>query len=263
MKKIITLFFVALLAGSTFGQDKTFRFGLKIDPSISWFSPDNSKKFEQEKAGFGFAFGAMGDISFSDNFGLNIGIGMSFENATMNFYPGASADSVYYMLNRDSEFIDWTYGSANPISGDTSLFYLNSRKYRINYFYLPIVLKMKTKQIGMMTYYGQFGLDMRIKTKLRVDDETTGTGTNIPETEDLNADPGAQLINLGLNIGAGVEYNISGSTSLVGGISYVYGLTNALKKEDATLARFNGGTPESITQQATLNGLRITIGVLF
>lgn len=269
MKKILALVIGTIIIGNTYAQDdfKKFRFGLKLDPSISWFSADNKKKLDHYKAGMGFAFGAMGEIGFAPKFSLTIGAGLSFDNATLNYYPRSSADSVMYILNGDEEFQSWTYGdSISTNVGANSLYTLNNRKYMIRYFYLPVALKMKTKQIGMMTYFGQFGLDIRIKTRARVDDNSVSRGStqNTVDLTALNVDKGVQLLNLGLNIGAGVEYNISGTTSLVGGISYVYGLTNTLTKNYETLAETNDGfTAESIDQVASLQGLRITIGVLF
>src|SRR3989442_1614163 len=50
---------------------------------------------------------------------------------------------------------------------------LNSRYYKTTYIVIPLYLKMKTKQIGAMTYYGEFGLNASIRLKSKVTDDVS------------------------------------------------------------------------------------------
>ncbi len=262
MKKITTVLLGLFVAGAAMAQDgdfKKFKFGLKLDPSINWLAPDDAKKLQSGGSGVGFGFGAQGDIYFAEKFALSIGAGMSFENTKLNFTSGSNADSVYYATDADDNFVEYT-DTGSYVNG----YLLKNRTYRNNFFYVPVVLKMKTKEIGMMSYYGQFGADIRIKTKTRVDDEATNfNGEDDPM--DLDYSKGTAPLNIGLNIGFGTEYNISGSTNLFGSISFHYGATNVLKKNDDYSFRYNPTTwqQEQFEQVATMRGLRLTVGVLF
>ena len=52
------MFLAVFLIGAAHSQsDKKFRFGLQIDPSINWFSPENTKKYENLGSGIGFTWG--------------------------------------------------------------------------------------------------------------------------------------------------------------------------------------------------------------
>ena len=56
-------------------DDKSFKFGLAIEPSINWYSPSEAKKFESVKNPMKFAFGLVTDIKLSENIWLSTGIG--------------------------------------------------------------------------------------------------------------------------------------------------------------------------------------------
>ena len=51
MKKIITAALIIALGinSNAQGNEKDFRFGLKIEPSFNWLSPDKADKFEKIK----------------------------------------------------------------------------------------------------------------------------------------------------------------------------------------------------------------------
>ena len=267
MKKIFTLLAAGFLAFGSFAQDddfKKFRFGLKLDPSLNWLTPDNKKKFESNGVAAGFGFGLQTEFALKSNISFCVGAGMSFEGGKMNFYPGTSADSTYFILNGDEELQSWDDAASLTTAGN-SVYSLNNRRYKVNYVYIPVALKMKTKEIGMMTYFGQFGLDIKIKTRARANDnaKTILTG-NSSDFTDINIDSGVQPLNLGINIGGGSEFNLSGTTRLFASVSYVYGLTNVLKKNDNTLAKQTGlATFDSIEQKAAQHGVRLSLGILF
>ena len=91
---------------------------------------------------------------------------------------------------------------------------------------------MKTKEIGYLTYFGQFGGNIGIKTKGRVTDQASNVLSLNQESTltDLDLDDGIQPLKVAINVGAGAEYNLSGSTSVFFGISYNHGFSNSLKK---------------------------------
>jgi hypothetical protein len=65
----------------------------------------------------------------------------------------------------------------------------------------------------------------------------------------------------GLNVGAGAEYRIAGSTSVFVSLNFQNGFTNVLKKESENM--ISKTKRQSFVQNAKTNFFQINIGVLF
>ena len=137
-----------------------------------------------------------------------------------------------------------------------------------------------TKDIGGFKYFGMFGGNIAIQTKYRATDEimeltydgsipppyVDGTTTTITDMR-----PKGDLIpiNVGLNVGLGFEYNISGSTSLFVNVNYLRGFINQYQGTsdimvDKIKENINAGTkPAKSKQSAFSDGVQINIGDLF
>ncbi len=269
MKKLLCVVVIAFLgAGHGFSQEattgqsesasKSFRFGLKIAPNILWYAPDNEKKYENPGSVVKFSWGLMAEIRLSETASIATGLELTGAGGKLSFQ-----DSTYYLLNADEEFVAFSNSTTDTLS---SQYLLKERQYNVSYVTLPFLVKMKTKEIGYMTYFGQFGLNIGVKTKAKFDDTVSPIGTsgaNSLSNEDLDGDDDMQLLNLALNVGAGFEYNMSGSTSLVFGVNYNHGFSNTLKKNSKYLAEHDGTSYNSIKQKATMRGITITAGILF
>lgn len=72
-------------------------------------------------------------------------------------------------------------------------------------------------------------------------------------------------VNEALNIGAGTEWNLSGTTSLVFQLNYLLGFTNVAKSESDYLRKQTVGTADgsALKQNLKSNSIGLTIGVLF
>jgi hypothetical protein len=273
MKKFALLFIAVLGLQFANAQDegKSFRFGLRLDPSINWFKVDNEKKFENGGAGVGFGWGLHTEIKLSENASWTNAIGLFYDKGNIDFATASNSDSTYYLLNKDDEVIEFPSDNQIGFGVDTSLYLLKSRSYSINYAHLQTCIKMKTKEIGMITYFGQFGLNLGIKTKARVNDETSkfditsSLGWSDHPNEKIDITKDAAFMKLGINIGFGLEFNISGSTSAFACLSYNHGFTNAVKSDSDYLRKYNNSTNklESITQKVTARNIALTIGILF
>jgi hypothetical protein len=66
----------------------------------------------------------------------------------------------------------------------------------------------------------------------------------------------------GLNVGAGAEYRIAGSTSLFASLNFQNGFTNVLKKESENIKSLTKNS-QSFLQNAKTNFFQINIGILF
>jgi len=225
------------------GDFKPFSFGLKAVPSVS-FIKSEVKDFENGNPAVNFGYGLIAEFNFAPNYGLFTGIEVNDNSGNVDYNLNA-AKILYFP------------------EGDTVPFYVQSRKYKIKYLNIPILLKLKTNEIGFLKYYGQFGLDAGFRLKARAIDEGLDSGkVNVSIKEDVNIDKDVSLIRLGLNIGAGVEWNLSGSTSVVMGLNYSNCFTNFLKKESYNLQVEQTGRPW-LKQDAYNNYIALTLGILF
>jgi hypothetical protein len=256
MKKILILVFLMVAGRFAFAQDgdaelKNFRFGLKGTPSFSWYKPDDKKKFENGGLLFKFGWGLAMEFRLSKIASLATGLQVDYDGGSLRF-----KDTAFYFFSKD-EII-----AASDTAGKVYAFFrLDERDYKVTYITLPFALKMKTNEIGYMTYFGQFGLNTSIKTKTRVNDKVLDPKTNTSSSQqDLDITDDMNFLKFALTIGAGFEYTFSGSTALTVGINYINGFSNVLKSNSKYLLKSDGS---ALKQKATGNGVALTVGVLF
>ena len=221
---------------------KPFSFGLKAVPSVSFIKPE-SKDFKNASASVNFGYGLMAEFNFAPNYGLLTGIEINDNSGNIDYLTNSS---VYYFPEED-----------------TNRFYLTSRKYAVKYLNIPFLLKLKTNEIGVLKYYGQFGVDAGFRLKARAKDEGAYRNTSPSTKTDVIVDDDINLIRLALNVGAGVEWNLSGSTSLVIGMNYNNGFTNFLKKESKYLYLDKVTESVRLSQNAYNSYVALTVGILF
>lgn len=241
-----------------FAQDgendlKNFRFGLKAIPMITWYKPDDAAKFESGGAMLKFGYGLSTEFRLNKVAVIATGLQVDYDGGRINL-----KDTAYYFLSRDNELIE--PGDTANFTGE-STFRLNKRTYNTTYVTIPLTLKLKTNEIGYMTYYGQFGVNASVRARSRANDEVTPVPTDAHEKLLNSSD--MQFMKLALNVGLGAEYNIQGSTSLVFGVNYINGFTNVARKESRYLFRTASNNNNALKQDFRANAVQITVGVLF
>jgi len=128
---------------------------------------------------------------------------------------------------------------------------------------------MKTKEIGYMTYFGEFGLNLAFRTGTKIADEVDYLKDNdakadIGDITEVNMDKDMQPLRVQLKFGLGAEYKISEGTSVFGGLHYNLGFTNVVKGDSKFLVSPNStGDNKPVTQNFKAHGVQLTIGVLF
>ena len=268
------------------------RFGLMGFSSVGWLAPENDRVISRDKVGLGFGWGLNAEIFINKTTSFRTGLSLSTFAAGLNYNDDTKVGApgykdVYYIAHDgEIEFQKWpdkdelpviTPAGDDPIYSDT-VFKLTSRNYKLSYINIPLILKLKTKEIGYLTYFGEFGANLGVKTKSSVTenkfkkvwvDENGGFNHSSSESDagEFNFDDGTQLIRAGVCLGAGAEYNFSGSTSLFFQVNWNYFMTNMMRKEekDDYLRSFdtNSGNYERVNSKSIPGSITITIGILF
>ncbi len=262
--KAFLLLFTVFIAKPFLAQDddKSFKFGLKAVPSIAWYKPDDKKKLTSAGSQLKFGYGLMMDFKLAGSAWLCSGFQVDYDGGKLTFL-----DTAAYQLNQDNEFVK------DPLDSNLN-FKLDERTYKVNYLTIPLTLRLRTKEIGMMTYFGQFGFPLSVKLKARAEDQVrpiTGVNTfgSVATKEDLDITNDMGVMNIGLTIGAGAEYNLSGSTSIIFGINYTQGFLNVLRPNSIYLIKDPGvagptsSGREVFSEKVLSRNVGLTVGILF
>ena len=208
---------------------QAYHFGIKVAPSLAWLRSD-TKGYDSDGSIFGFSYGLITDFNFADRYAFSTGIDITYRGGKFK-----TVEQLKTVLNEDS-----------VIS--------TSSTYKLQYIEIPVTLKLKTNEIGSITYYAQVGFAPGINIRARESYESsiqrTVAGTTFNTSlEESNIDVSGKInsFNLSMIIGLGFEYTLSGSTALVGGI------------------QFNNGFIDTFDNEAKVNSnyIALTLGVLF
>ncbi|MCC7231904.1 MAG: PorT family protein [Bacteroidia bacterium] len=225
MKKIFLLISALLTGTLLMAQESSIHFGLKAAPSLAWLKTD-SEGIKSDGSKFGFAYGLITEFSFSEQYAFATGIDIAYRGGKLT-----STTTLKNSQNQDSTI-------------------KASSEFNIQFIELPLTLKLKTKEIGYLTYFLQVGVAPGINIRARADQSLT-TESNQQRTtsssDDQDVKDNINNFNLSMIIGGGVEYTLSGSTVLLAGVQFNNGFMDV----------FDG--PGKVNS----NYLALTIGVLF
>jgi hypothetical protein len=288
MKKIFAIATIALSSSLLLAQDagnelKNFRFGLKVAPSINWYKPEG-KIIAADGVVPRFGGGLILEFRLSKVASIQTGAQIDIDGGKLRYNNGgpssAGANTVSYYYNTlDDQIVHY-----DPILAGSSSYVhyqLNERVYKITYVTIPVTLKMKTKEIGAFTYYGQIGVNNSFRWKafandeLQVIDDATNTlGSKDSKSKvEITKDMAAYAASL--NFGLGAEMNLAGTTSLVFGLNYNLGFTNVVMTDSkyinrrANEADYNSTSNPSayilskMPQEVRSSAIALTVGVLF
>jgi opacity protein-like surface antigen len=202
MKHLLTGLLFLLITGSAAAQNGPepyygFRLGLAAYPTIGWAKPETGTS---NGVNLGFAYGLMADFNFAENYSFATGLTItSINGKTTEINPSPYHNAV-----------------ANPNPTAYEL------KYMLQYVEIPLTLKLKTDKIGLVRWYGQFGLsnDFNIGAKQNV----SVNNTRIIDGQHIKKD--INFYRAGLIIGGGLEYDIAGNTSITTGLTFNNGFTD-------------------------------------
>ena len=185
----------------------------------------------------GYSYGIMGDYNFTKNYAFSSEFLITEINANLKF---ANPMKESTDINGDSVFN--TFSSA-------------SIDYKIKFIQIPLSIKFKTKEIGLITYWAQFGFAPSFLAnakanyvgvtpsdeyaKLAVNDSDNDKYHLVDSKDDAVFNDKVFFIRMPLIVGAGIEYNLAGNTSLYTGLRIDNGFTNTFTKDDKTKANLN------------------------
>lgn len=176
--------------------------GFKVSPSISTNRVDESTSgidASSNGSGLRFTLGPVFDFMINQNENYFFSTGLWF-----------SSRRVGVLLNADNQQQDAVY--------------------TLQYVVIPITMKLKSQEIGIdKRIYIQFGptLDIAVSNKQKSGSETPAI------VEDFT------FMDVGLIMGAGVEWYMGNSTRLSTGITYTRGLVNIWKDSEYSLNNFS------------------------
>jgi hypothetical protein len=210
MKKVYCLLLLLSISKIAAAQEESpsFKAALRATPIFMFTKVDEQQTdflVENDGVKLGFAYGIMGDFFLADNYAL-------------------SAELRHALVNAGVNVTDQKAGSAGVLS---------EYKFHLQYVEIPLTFKMQTKEIGYMRYYGQFGIKPSVRVKAKQDAKVTDLATKVSVNADnVTVSDKVNLFGMGIIIGAGTSYNLGGTTSLLGGLSFHNGFTNLVKEKD-------------------------------
>lgn len=273
MKNSLLIAVVLLMSATGIAQDQEWKIALHVDPNISWMKPEN-KNIEQGGSVMRFGFGIMIDKMFTENYAFGTGFNV--------FRTGGELSYLYRT----------TY-TKDGASAATKVVANRVRTYNLQYIEIPLTLKLRTNEIGYITYWAQMGLGLGINIRAKGDDEITyvreyvevADDPTTPETdessqtwepssirqqsredEDINDD--IDVFRTSLIVAAGIEYNLSDKTSILAGVTFNNGFNNVLNnkgvsKTDSGNPEIYNKVPNEFSLKSISNFISLNLGVLF
>jgi hypothetical protein len=196
MKKRIVFYFLFIYI-SLSGFSQEMRFGIVVDPVISWMKPDVNDVSSKGSV-MGFNIGLVADRFFARNYAFTTGISIHHSGGSLFYEP-----ATILHLNR----------------GSVDLLPKTKVDFKLQYLDIPLGIKLFTNKIGYNTFYGQLGLNAMINIK------ATGSATSGGVAND-NIGKEIGFFDFSYHIGAGVERNLGGNTRIVVGLMFMNGFTD-------------------------------------
>lgn len=243
MKKNLA-FAVLLLSALVVSGQNDIQFGFQLSPTFSWMNTDNNR-VNSNGSNLGLKLGMIGEYFFRDNYSLSTGIGFHFNAGGALFYE-ESVDSL-------SIWSEAGLPGDNQYEGGTSF------RYNLQYVEIPIGLKLRTREFGYVRYFVEPHVAFGFRTQARGSVENDGA---VDPDERFNIETGVNLLNLYWGIGGGLEYSISESTALVGGIAFQSGFADVTKDKGTSITANNRVDAEE-DSKGKISSIVIRLGIMF
>ncbi len=236
-KSFFSLLFLFLVV--VISQAQEIHFGVQMSPTYNWIGTNNNK-INNNGSVFGLKIGIWGDYRISEaysltgglNFHFNTGGKLQFTNPGRQWTQNGLPDSV--------------------LPPNTTL------KYNLTYLEIPMGFKMRTQQFGDFRYYAELPI---ITLSMNTSSSGSLIGTNFDQ-ERIDINNQVRFFNLSWGMGAGLEYQISSGTTLVGGLYYNKGFVDVTSDNGKI---YEPGNPVAVDDEskATISNITLRLSVLF
>lgn len=202
------------------GQDqRRLQFSMAANPAINWLKSDYTR-VKTDGTRLGIGFGLQCDYYFMENYALSTGFLINNSGGVLQYLD----DSVRFLVDGDPVFFN-----TDPSLDGVSI------TYKLQYIEIPLLLKMRTNDAGGKAFYGLFGLNtrMNIQAKGKADQLSINDAGFLDEVK---------FLNLGYQIGGGMEFALGKNLALLTGLSYYNGFSDVTantggRKSDKTVQR--------------------------
>ena len=237
MKKIIAIGALCLFFTSLSAQND-IRFGFQLSPAFSWMST-NVNRINRSGTNLGLKLGMVGEYYFRENYAITSGLGFHFNSGGQLLFEN-----------------EGTYWSNSDLPGGSVMLNAGEKlKYSLQFVEIPIGLKLRTREFGYLRYFIHPGFTLGFNTQARGE-----VPNNEDEKFDISGDVNA--LNLAWGIGAGIEYNISENTALVGGLGFQAGFADLTRDRGNSYIDRDGNERQD-NSRGKANSIVLTIAVMF
>ncbi|MFT6748023.1 MAG: hypothetical protein ACJAZ2_002381 [Glaciecola sp.] len=257
MKNIKYLLIVAICSLSLAVQSQDdggatgMRFGLTINSGGSWLTIDKG----QDPDGLGFVIGGglITEFRISDYVSFVTGASMVNYGVSVKY-----TDDVNFIYQSEDN------GITQP--ADTSL--LLSRRYFFKTVQLPLKLKLKTPEIGYLTYFAEIGIVGNLNYDSFTKKNTIQEGTVVSELsgslDEIDANEVTNWYRTALSVNLGFEYSLVGNTALVVSLNWEHGLSNVLRDDNLNKTKLSfASTGEVFKQTGALGYGGLSVAIMF
>ena len=249
MKKCLLPCLFLLSSLSLVAQYNPIQLGIQASPTFSWMTTDNNL-IESDGTNLGLKLGLMAEYYFQDNYSIHTGI---------NFHFGAGGALRY---DEQIEAVDiWRESLSETYTTPPNPYQLSGAtfNYKLQFVEIPLGLTLRTREFGYVRYFVRPGLQLGILSSSRGSLEGL---SGIDDSENFKIGSEVSALNLSWGIGAGVEYAISTSSSLIAGLGFQSGFLDLTKDKDTLITR-DGRQAGEDTSRGKMNGITIMLGIMF
>ncbi len=249
MKKLILPSLFLLCSLSATAQYNPIQFGIQLSPAFSYMTTDNNL-IESDGTNLGLKLGLMAEYYFQDNYSIHTGLNIHFGSGGALRY-----DEQFTEVDIWRESLVETFTTTPPASALSGATF----DYSLQYVEIPLGLTLRTREFGYVRYFVRPGLTLGINSNSRGSLEGVA---GIDGSENFKIGSEVSALNLSWGIGGGIEYAISTSSSLVGGIAFQSGFLDITPDNDTELVR-TGRSPAEDNSRGKLNSIVIILGIMF